>query len=146
MLKLYLLLHITSVLLYFSSVGFSYETPKYCLIMVLFVFFVTLVCAFNSLPKGKYSNLFIVVAFFSKYFSSKTSFPVKNSYLLIFHDDKAEILSFVLVKFVIDYFKFLTNTNFCNKDYYLNINLNGLLYDKVVSFNKNGSGSLVYLY
>ena len=111
--------------------------------MVLFVFFVTLVYAFNSLPKGKYSNLFIVVAFFSKYFSSKTSFPVKNSYLLIFHDDKAEILSFVLVKFVIDYFKFLTNINFCNKVF---LNLNGLLYDKVVSFNKNGSGSLVYLY
>ena len=142
MLKLYLLLYITSVSLYFSSVGFSYETPKYCLIMVLF-FFVTSVCAFNSLPKGKYSNLFIVVAFFSKYFSSKTSFPVKNSYLLIFHDDKAEILSFVLVKFVIDYFKFLTNTNFCNKVF---LNLDGLLYDKVVSFNKNGSGSLVYLY
>ena len=121
------------------KIGFSYETPKYCLIMLLF-FFVTSVCAFNSLPKGKYSNLLNVVAFNSKYFSSKTSFPVKNSYLLIFHDDKAEILSFVLVNFFIDCFKFLTNTHFCNKVF---LNLNGLLYDKFVSFNKNGYGSLV---
>ena len=46
------------------------------------------VCAFNSLPNGEYSNLFIVTDFSSKYFSGKTSFPVKNSYLLTFPDTK----------------------------------------------------------
>ena len=50
------------------------------------------VCAFNSLPKDKYSYLFIVAAFSSKSFSSKTSLPVKNSYLLTSPDDKGEIL------------------------------------------------------
>ena len=47
------------------------------------------VCAFNSLPKGKYSIVFIVAAFSSKSVSGKTSLPVKNSYLLTFPDDKA---------------------------------------------------------
>ena len=36
------------------------------------------VCAFNSLPKGEYLNLFIVAAFSSKSFSGKTSLPVKK--------------------------------------------------------------------
>ena len=49
------------------------------------------ICAFNSLPKGEYSNLFIVVAFYSKSFSGKTSFPVKKSYLPTYPDDKANI-------------------------------------------------------
>ena len=40
------------------------------------------VCAFNSLAKGKHSNLFIVAAFSNKSFSSKISLSVKNSYLL----------------------------------------------------------------
>ena len=47
-------------------------------------------CAFNSLLKGKYSNLFIVAAFSRKSFSSKTSLLVKHSYLLTFPDDIAE--------------------------------------------------------
>ena len=50
------------------------------------------VCVFISLPKDKYSNLFIVEAFSSKSFSGKTSLPVKSSYLLTFPHDKAEIL------------------------------------------------------
>ena len=98
------------------------------------------VCAFNSLPKGEYSNLFIVAAFYSKSFSNKTSLPVKRSYLLTFHDDKVEILSFVLVDFVIDCVDFHTNTHFYNKFF---LNLNGLSYEKVVSFTKNEYGSLV---
>ena len=56
------------------------------------------VCAFNSLPKGEYSNLFNVAVFSSKYFSGKTFLPVKNSYLLTFPDDKAEILAVCLSK------------------------------------------------
>ena len=56
------------------------------------------VCAFNSLPDKKYSNLFIVTAFSSKYFSGKTSLPVKNLYLLAFRHDKAEMLVVCLSK------------------------------------------------
>ena len=52
---------------------------------------------FISLPKGKYSNIFIV-AVCSKYYSSKTSLSVKNSYLLTFPDDKAEILAIFVSK------------------------------------------------
>ena len=51
------------------------------------------VCYFNSLPNGKYSNLFIVAAFSGKSFSGKTSSPVKNSYLLTFPDDKIVYLN-----------------------------------------------------
>ena len=51
------------------------------------------VCAFNSLPNGEYSNLFVVAAFSNKSFSDKTSFPVRNSYLLTFPGDKAQILA-----------------------------------------------------
>ena len=50
------------------------------------------VCFFNSLPNGEYSNFFIVAAFSNRYLPGKTSSTVKNSYPLIFHDDKAEIL------------------------------------------------------
>ena len=57
------------------------SNPWYC-------FFTISDCAFNSLSKGEYSNYFIVAAFSSKSFSGKTSFPVKNSYLLTFPDDK----------------------------------------------------------
>ena len=53
-------------------------------------------CAFNSLPNREYSNLSIVAAFSSKSFSGKTSLPVRNSYLLTFSDDKAEILAVYL--------------------------------------------------
>ena len=51
------------------------------------------VSAFNSLLRGKYSNLFIVAAFSNNSFSDKTSLPVQNSYSLTFPDDKAEILT-----------------------------------------------------
>ena len=57
-----------------------------------------LICAFNSLPKAEYSNLFIIAAFASKSFSGETFLPVKNSYLLTFPDDKAEILAVCLSK------------------------------------------------
>ena len=60
------------------------------------VFLQKLLCAFNYLPNGKYSNLFNAAAFFRKSFSIKTFLPVKNSYLLIFPDDKAEILAVCL--------------------------------------------------
>ena len=56
------------------------------------------VCGLNSLPKGKYSNLFIVAAFPSKCLAGKTSLPVKNSYLLTFLDDKADTLAVCLSK------------------------------------------------
>ena len=51
------------------------------------------VCAVNSLPKGEYSNLFIVASLSSKSFSGKIYLPVKNSYLLTFPNNKAEILA-----------------------------------------------------
>ena len=89
------------------------------------------VCFFNSLPNGEYSNLSIVAAFFSKSFSSKIYFPVKNSYLLTFLDDKIEFLAVCLSK---------SYTHFYNKFFQ---NLNGLSDDKVVSFTKNEYGSLV---
>ena len=57
------------------------------------------VCYFNSLPNGEYSDLLITAAFFSnECFSGKTSFRVKNSYLLTFPDDKGEIFAFCLSK------------------------------------------------
>ena len=56
------------------------------------------VCAFNSLPNRKYSNLFIVAAFSSKSFSGKTYLPVKNSHLLTLPNDKTEILAVCLSK------------------------------------------------
>ena len=57
------------------------------------------VCAFNSLPKGQYSNIFIVAALSSKSFSGKIYLPVKNSYLLTFPDNTAEILAVCLSNF-----------------------------------------------
>ena len=56
------------------------------------------VYAFNFLPKGKYSNLFIIVALSSNFFSCKTSLSVHNSYLPILPDDKAEFLAVCLFK------------------------------------------------
>ena len=50
-------------------------------------------CAFSSLSKGEYSNLFILAAFYRKSFSCKTSLSVKNLYLLTLANDKAEIKS-----------------------------------------------------
>ena len=57
-----------------------------------------LVCVFNYLPNGEYSNLSIVAAFFNKSFSGKTSLPFRKSYLPIFPDDKAEFLADCLSK------------------------------------------------
>ena len=51
------------------------------------------VCIFDCLPKGEYSNLLIVAAFSSNSSSGKTSWPVKNSYLPTFPDDRVEILA-----------------------------------------------------
>ena len=55
------------------------------------------ICAFNSLPKSEYSNLFIVTGF-SSTFSGKSSLPVKNSYLPKFPNDKTKILAVYLPK------------------------------------------------
>ena len=49
-------------------------------------------------PKSEYSNVFIVAASSRKSFYRKTFLPVKNSYLPIFPDDKAEILAVSLSK------------------------------------------------
>ena len=100
----------------FSSDLKSLFSPSYC-------FFATLVCFFNSLTNGKYSNLLIAAALSNKSFLDKTSLPVKNSYFLKFPDGKPEILavylsivwSFVLLDFIIGCFDFLTNTHFYNK-------------------------------
>ena len=56
------------------------------------------VCAFNSLPNGEYSSILIAAGFSNKFVFDQTSFPVKNSYLLTFPDDKAGILAFFLSK------------------------------------------------
>ena len=53
----------------------------------------TLVCFLNSLNNREYSNILIAAAFYMKSFSGKTSLPVKNSALLTFPDNKAEILA-----------------------------------------------------
>ena len=50
-------------------------------------------CAFNSSPNNEYSNLFIVTAFSNRSFLCKTTLSVRNSYLQLFPDDKAEILA-----------------------------------------------------
>ena len=79
------------------------------------------VCFSNLLPNAEYSNLLIVSAFSNKHSSGKTSLPIKNSYLPIFLDDKAEILvvffiytemSFISLRFVINCFDFLPNSHF----------------------------------
>ena len=57
------------------------------------------VSAFNSLPKGKYSFFVVVAAaLYRNSYPGKTSLLVKNSYLLTFPDDKAEILAVCLSK------------------------------------------------
>ena len=50
------------------------------------------------MPNSKYSNPLIVPAFSNKFFSSKTSSPVKNSYLPTVPDDKALALAARLSK------------------------------------------------
>ena len=111
-------------------------------------FFAVSVCAFNSLPNGKYSNLLNVAAFSIKSFSGKTSLLVKKSYLQTFPDDKAEILAVVYISYIelcfahffIDCFDFLTNIHFYDKFFLI---CNGLSDDTVVSFTKSEYGSLV---
>ena len=88
------------------------------------------------MPKREYSNLFNVAAFSSKYFSGKTSLPFKNLYLLIFPDDKSEILVFQSKLYWTLFCSIHVYNKFC-------INCNGLSDDKVVSFTKNEYGSLV---
>ena len=68
-------------------------------------------------------HVLIVAAFSSSPLFGKTSWPVKNSYLLAFPDDKADILAvclfvcldilgFVSLHFVIDCFDFLVKSHF----------------------------------
>ena len=91
----------------FVAFSFSINDPFTFLLSLLeikalsnpwYYFFAISICAFNSLLKSKYSNLFNVAAFSNKSFSDKTSLPVKNSYLLTFLDHKAEILVVYLSK------------------------------------------------
>ena len=101
----------------------------------------TLVCFFNYFPNVEYSNLLIVAAFSSKSFSGKASLGVKNSYLLRFSDNKAEISAVCLSEFywalfcsvlllivlifslILIYNKFFLNCNWLSDD-------------KVISFTK----------
>ena len=70
--------------------------------MILF-FYGTRLC-FYSLHNGEHSNRLVAAAFSNKSFSGKKSVLVKNSYLLTFPDDKAEILVVVLSKLYWDLF------------------------------------------
>ena len=56
------------------------------------------VCAFTFLPNGEHLNFFDATAFSGQLFSINTSLPVKNSYLLTFPDNKAEVLVVYLSK------------------------------------------------
>ena len=68
---------------------------------------------FSSLPNNEYSNLLSIIANSSKYFSGKTSSPVKNSYLLTFFDDEAEILGVCYVNHTeLSFAPFLLSTIF----------------------------------
>ena len=57
-----------------------------------------LFCFFNSLHNCEHSNLLIAAAFSKLLFSGKISALVKSTYLLIFLDDKAKILTVCLSK------------------------------------------------
>ena len=70
-------------------------TQKHCQVFDFF-FFVKSVCFFKSLANGEYSNFLVLAVFSNKSFSGKISFPVKNSCLPTFSDDKAEILAVFL--------------------------------------------------
>ena len=56
------------------------------------------VCAFNPLPKEKYSNLFIIAAFSRISFSGKMSLSLRNSYLPTVSENKTKILAVCLSK------------------------------------------------
>ena len=104
-------------------------------------FLVSLVCFSKAFPNGEYSNLFNAAVFSNKSFYNKTSFPVKNSYLLTFPDDKAEILAACLSKFYWALFCLIlllivlifSLILIYNKVF---LNRNGLSDEKVVSFSK----------
>ena len=64
----------------------------------LYCFSAMSVCFFNSLPNGKYSNIWILETFLNRSFSSNASLQVTTLYLTIFTEDKAEILPVCLSK------------------------------------------------
>ena len=100
---------------------------------------------FHSLPNNNYSNLFIAATFSGKPFCVKTSLPVKNSYLLTFTDDNAEMLAFYLSKSYWAFFHsiLLSIVLVFSVVVKFFLNLNGLPNDKVVSITKNEYHSLV---
>ena len=107
------------------------------------------VSLFNSLPNGEYSNLSFVAAFLGKSFSSKRSWSVKNSDLLKFADNKAEILAvsqsingieLFFAQIYYQFFWFCHWKSCCNKFF---TNLNGISDGKIAPFTKKEYGSLV---
>ena len=112
-----------------------------------YCFFAVSVCAFNSLPKGKYSNLLIVAAFSKKFLSGKISLSDKNSNLPTFSDEKAEILVVCLSKFYWALFcNILLLINFLADSHFIigsSKILMDFLGDKVVLFTKKENVSLV---
>ena len=52
------------------------------------------------MPERQYLNLFIEADFSDTFFSGKTYLPIKNSYLLRFSDNKAEMLAVFLSIFL----------------------------------------------
>ena len=113
-------------------------------------FFAISVCNFNCLPIHKHPYVLIVGDFSrARLVSGTKSMSVKNSYLLTFSDDKAEIVAVYLSKsnralfffgFIINCFDFLANSLFYNN---FILNLNGLLDAKALSFTKNECRYLV---
>ena len=112
-------------------------------------FLITLVCCSKALLNGEYQNLFNAAAFSNKSFSDKTSLPVKNSYLLPFPNEKAEILavflsklywtlfcSILLLAVLIFLLILIYNEIFLSR--------NELSDDKVILLTKIEYGSLVY--
>ena len=74
------------------------QIHKPCLILDIIFLKCQFVFSTNYLSNDEYSNLLIIEAFTKKYFSSKTSSPVKHSYLLAFPDDKSETVAVCLSK------------------------------------------------
>ena len=83
-------------------------------------------------------TFFIAATFSSKPFCVKTSLPVKNSYLLTFTDDNAEILAVYLSKsyWAIFHSILLSIVLIFSVIVKFFLNLNGLSDDKVVSITK----------
>ena len=110
----------------------------------LYCFSVKSVCFSNLLTNGDYSDLLTAGAFSDNYFSDKTYLLVTNSDILIFPDDKAEILAIYLSKSYWDFFCYIflwiTNSHSYNNFF---LNWNELSDEKVVSFTENENCSLV---